>query len=172
MELERRAAVELRATGRRLQGYAAVFDQPTRIADFTEVVERGAFAKTLASGTDVLALVDHDATRVLARTKAGTLRLQEDAFGLSFEIADLPNTSAANDILELVRSGNAGGASFAFAVAPGGERWRGSTRTLTEVDLREVSVVAAVPAYTGTTVSARARMPARLALALRVLETV
>jgi HK97 family phage prohead protease len=168
--IERRAAVEIRATGRRLEGYAAVFGQPTEIADFVETVQQGAFARSIAAGADILALVDHDPTKVLARTKAGTLRLIEDARGLRFETSDLPATTAANDVLELVRSGNVGGASFAFRVPAGGERWQGKRRTLTEVDLREVSVVAAWPAYSGTTVSTRARIPPRLARALRALE--
>jgi HK97 family phage prohead protease len=172
MDLERRAAVELRSSGRRLEGYAAVFEVPTRIGTFTEIVARGAFTRSLAAGGDVLCLVDHDPRHVLARTKAGTLRLGEDSRGLHFETSELPGTSWANDALELVRSGNAGGASFAFRVGPGGERWRGNKRTLTGVDLQEVSVVAAWPAYEGTAVSTRRKVPPRLALALRVLATV
>jgi HK97 family phage prohead protease len=171
-ELERRAALELRATGRKLEGYASVFGQPTKILDFEEIVQRGAFARSIAAGGDILALVDHDPTKVLARTRSGSLKLSEDSRGLHFETADLPGTSWANDALELVRSGNAGGASFAFSVPAGGERWNGTRRTLIEVALREVSVVGAWPAYEGTTVSTRARIPPRLARALRVLETV
>jgi HK97 family phage prohead protease len=153
-EIERRAAVEFRASGRKLTGYASVFGQQARIADFTEVVQRGAFAKSIASGNDLLLLVDHDPTRVLARTRAGSLRLSEDTRGLHFETDDLPGTQAANDILELIRTNNHGGASFAFRTVQ--ERWDGKRRNLTEVDLQEVSVVAAWPAYEGTVVSTRA----------------
>jgi uncharacterized protein len=169
-DLERRAALELRASGRRLEGYAAVWATPARIGSFTEIVAQGAFARSLRSGRDVLLLADHDSTRVLARTGRGTLLLAEDTRGLHFETLNLPNTTAANDVLELVRSGTAGGASFAFRAI--GEAWDGNRRTLTEVDLREVSVVAAWPAYDGTSVSARRRAPERLARALRFLETV
>ena len=85
--MERRAAaIELRADGRRLEGYAAVFDERTAIADFTEAVARGAFSDTLKSGRDVLGLVDHDPHRLLGRTKNGTLRLAEDGRGLAFSI--------------------------------------------------------------------------------------
>jgi HK97 family phage prohead protease len=109
---------------------------------------------------------------VLARTRAGTLKLSEDARGLRFETADLPHTGAANDILELVRTGNAGGASFAFTVAPGGERWHGQLRELTEIRLHEVSAVAAWPAYSETQIAARSRStPWRLCAAKRWLET-
>jgi uncharacterized protein len=172
MDLERRAALELRAAGRRLEGYAAVYDVATQIGDFTETVAPGAFARSLAAGADILALADHDATKVLARTKAGTLRLSEDSRGLHFETVDLPLTSFANDTLELVRSGNAGGASFAFRVMDGGERWDGNHRTLLAVDLREISIVSAFPAYDGTIVHTRSRPPLRLALARRWLRTV
>jgi HK97 family phage prohead protease len=164
MKIEQRAAIEVRAEGRRLQGYAAIFDAPTKIFGFTETVQRGAFGKSIAAGDDILALVDHDRTRVLARTRSGTLRLSEDSRGLAFETDDLPNTTAANDILELVRTGNAGGASFGFQVV--GEKWQGSKRTLTEVTLREISIVSAWPAYPQTSVSARSRHAASADLAL------
>jgi phage head maturation protease len=97
MNIERRYGVELRAAGRRLEGYAAVFGQETRIADFVELVAPGAFARSLGAGGDLLALVDHDITKVLARTRAGTLKLAEDSRGLHFETVELPNTTAAND---------------------------------------------------------------------------
>jgi HK97 family phage prohead protease len=161
MTIERRAELfELRAEGRRLTGYAAVFGKPTRILDFTETVQRGAFAKSLAAGGDILALVDHERSKVLGRTRAGTLTLTEDAKGLRFETDELPNTSYANDALELVRTGNIGGASFAFRVPRGGEKWDGNRRTLTQVDLREVSLVSAWPAYSGTSVNLRSRYAA------------
>lgn len=172
LELERRFGVELRAAGRRLEGYAAVFGEETRIADFVEVVAPGAFARSLGAGGDILALVDHDITKVLARTRAGTLKLSEDSRGLHFETVELPQTTAANDTLELVRTSNAGGASFSFAVRDGGDRWEGNRRTLLDVDLREISIVSAFPAYDGTLVSVRARGPARLNLARLWMETV
>ena len=170
--LERRATVELRATGRRLEGYAAVFNQPTAIGTFVEQIEPAAFSRSLSSGRDLLLLADHDPTRVLARTKAGTLRLSEDDHGLRFETEDLPATSYAADVLALVASGNAGGASFAFAVPPGGERWQGKRRTLVDLDLAEVSVVAAHAAYAGTSVQVRSAGQDRVASARRWLETV
>lgn len=79
-EHERRAAIlEIRANGRRLEGYAATFNTETRIGNrFDEVILPGAFSASLKAGGDILALVDHDATRVLARTRSGTLRLSED----------------------------------------------------------------------------------------------
>lgn len=169
---ERRAlAAELRAQGRRLVGYAAVFDAEARIGEgWVEVIRPGAFAASLAGGRDVLALVDHDPARVLGRTRSGTLRLAEDARGLAFEI-DVPDTQDGRDMLALAERGDLGGMSFAFRPSTGGETWQGARRTLTAVDLREISVVQSFPAYEGTIVNARsAPASVRLSLARRQIE--
>jgi HK97 family phage prohead protease len=171
MMIERRAfAAELRAKGRRLEGYAATFGAEARIADFVETIAPGAFASTLAERADILALVDHDHGRVLARTKSGTLRLAEDSRGLAFDL-DVPATTVGNDVLALAERGDLGGASFAFTVKT--ENWDAERRTLTSVDLHEVSIVSAWPAYDGTIVQARARSVfyPRVAVARKYLET-
>ncbi len=152
--LERRAATELRATGRRLIGYAATFGTEARIGRFTESITRGAFAASLP-GRDILALVDHDPTRLLARTKAGTLRLAEDTRGLHFEI-DLPETTLGRDILAHAERSDLGGMSFGFRVKA--EDWPSKERrVLRAVELLEISVVQAFPAYATTTVEARSQ---------------
>lgn len=156
MNIEKRAATETRAEGRRIEGYAAVFDQETRISDFSEVIRKGAFTASLASGSDKLALVDHDSGKVLARTKSGTLRLQEDERGLRFSV-DLPETTLGRDILALASRGDIGGASFAFTVPDGGESWSGDKRELRALNLHEISIVQSFPAYSGTSVQARSR---------------
>lgn len=168
--MERRFATELRTAGRKLVGYAAIFDQEARIADFAEVIRPGAFAETLAGGRDILALADHDTSKVLARTRSGTLRLQEDGRGLTFEL-DVPDTAAGRDVLALAERGDLGGMSFGFTVPRDGERWEGKRRELRAVTLHEISVVSAWPAYEGTTVAARARTPRRRRLQ-RYLETI
>ena len=169
--MERRRAAELSAAPgqRKLAGYAAVFGQETRISDFTEVIHPGAFAASL-KGRDILALVDHDPSRLLARTKSGTLRLEEDSKGLRFEL-DLPDTTEGRDLLALAERGDIGGMSFGFTVARSGERWDGKKRELRAVTLHEISVVHAWPAYQGTSVEPRARRP-HLEAALLFLETI
>jgi HK97 family phage prohead protease len=174
MTIERRAlAAEMRAKGRRLEGYAATFGAEARIRDYVETIMPGAFRDTLAEGGDVLALVDHDARRVLGRTRSGTLKLAEDSRGLHFEV-ELPNTTAASDVLALAERGDLGGASFAFTTRDGGERWSGDRRELRAVNLHDVSIVSAWPAYPDTIVQARARpiLHPRAALARRFLDTV
>lgn len=153
--MERRAAIELRAAGRRLEGYAAVFDSPARIGRFIEIVRPGAFRASLEARGDVLALVDHDPSRLLARTGSGTLRLAEDSRGLAFEI-DLPETQLGRDVLALAERRDLGGMSFSFRTKA--EAWPSrDRRELRALELIEVSVVQAFPAYGGTSVQARSR---------------
>lgn len=165
--IERRAsAAEIRAAGRRLVGHAAVFNIEARIGGgFAEVILPGAFSATLADGGDKLALVDHDPGRLLARTRSGTLRLSEDSRGLAFDI-DLADTTTARDVLAMAERGDLGGASFGFRTRAGGERWDGKRRELRAVDLIEISIVTAFPAYDATTVAARSAIlsPGRMAL--------
>lgn len=166
---EQRAAVELRAIGRKkLAGYAAVFDQPAAIGGFTETVRPGAFrASLLRPGRDTLALMDHDPTRLLARSSNGSLRLGEDSRGLHFEL-DLANTTTGSDALAMVESRLAGGMSMGFRVVT--EAWPAADRReLRAVDLIEISLVSAFPAYAQTSVSARSRATALPALRLRRL---
>jgi HK97 family phage prohead protease len=117
MKLERRALtapLEVRADGKSIAGYAAVFNSETDIGGmFREKIAPGAFAPSL--NADVRALWNHDTNHVLGRTKAGTLRLSEDAHGLAVEI-DLPDTQAARDLRENMRLGNVDGMSFGFRV--------------------------------------------------------
>jgi HK97 family phage prohead protease len=151
---EIRAAAELRASGRRLVGYAARFDAETRIGKFREVIRPGAFAASL--GRDVLALVDHDPKALLGRTRSGTLKLSEDSQGLAFELA-LPDTRAAADVLALAERGDIGGMSFGFVATD--EGWIGDLRELRAVELHEISVVSSWPAYEQTTIDVRKREP-------------
>lgn len=166
-QIERRAAAEWRADGRRLVGHAAVFDQAAAIGSGTEIIRRGAFAKSIAAGADILALVDHDPKALLGRTRTGTLRLTEDARGLAFEI-ELPATTLGNDVLALATRGDLGGASFGFLIRR--DRWAGRQRELLDVELREISVVHAWPAYPTTDVAARSRAEVPPALALARLK--
>lgn len=160
--VERRVAIELRAGGSkaspRLVGHAAVFNSPSQdLGGFTEIVLPGAFKRTLASGRDPLALVQHMPQLVLGRRSAGTLRLHEDDKGLAFEI-EVPDTTAARDLLVSVERGDVRGASFAFSTPAGGDRWevRGDkvVRELVDVDLHEITITAQ-PAYLDTSVARR-----------------
>jgi uncharacterized protein len=167
---KRGATLEVRARGRRLEGYAALFGSEARIGSTTETIRAGAFTATLAAGHDILALVDHDTRRVLARTRSGTLRLSQDSKGLAFDL-DVPDTTSGRDTLALAERGDLGGMSFGFRARD--EHWTGDRRELRSLDLIEVSVVQAFPAYEGTTVAARSRLatgPLTVAMARRHLQ--
>ena len=170
-EIERRAAeLEVRAKGRTLEGYAAVFNTRAKIADFDEIIECAAFDATLKEqpNADVLALVDHAPSALLGRTRNKSLDLSTDTRGLHFRI-QLPKTTLADDMLALAEAGSLGGASFGFRALK--DTWTGMLRTLHAIDLREISVVRAFPAYPQTSVSARSLgyvAPANDPLSLRI----
>lgn len=171
-DIERRAALDVKASGRKLTGYVARFDNEARIGSFSEVIRRGAFRASLDSGADILALADHDPKAVLGRTRTGTLELREDAEGLAFTLS-LPDTQTGRDLVALAERGDLGGCSFGFTVNPDGERWDGNLRELRNVQLHEISIVQSWPAYANTEVNLRSRQPAnQLALLHYWLETV
>lgn len=142
----------------KLVGYASVFNSPTTILDksgrsFTEIVRPGAFRKALTSGNDIKALHNHD--RYLARTKNGTLRLEEDSRGLRYEI-EIPNTNLGNDVRAEVERGDLSGGSFGWLTHR--DKWGTKDdmpfRELLDIDVLEVSVVYD-PAYPKTSVDLR-----------------
>lgn len=153
--LEERAADAPADQPVRFSGYAAVFNSPSeRLWDrangeFTEVIAPGAFKRTLARDNDVRMYLNHNSDMVLASTRSGTLFLAEDERGLKVD-AELPNTSYAQDLANLMRSGVVDSMSFGFQVPANGDSWEDDTRTLTEIALHEVSVVTGFPAYPET----------------------
>lgn len=165
MELELRAGngLSIAAQGR-LAGYAAVFNSESQdLGGFVEIIRPGAFDASLRSGSNIRALWQHDGKALLGTTKAGTLRLKNEARGLSFEL-DLPGTSTGKDLSVLVERGDVAGCSFGFRVRDGGDRWeqRGATlvRELLDVELVEITLTDN-PAYMDTSVAKRS-MPARV----------
>lgn len=169
MNIERRFATGATVEGRQLIGLAAPFGSETRIADFREVIAPGAFTRTLSESRDILALVDHDPGKVLGRTRSGSLELRETAEGLAYRLT-LPETTTGNDLRTLAQRGDLGGVSFGFRAIR--DSWEGNLRTLHEVELHEISIVQAHPAYGDTTVSLRSKQPGdQLAVMRYWLET-
>jgi uncharacterized protein len=150
---------ELRAEGdgSTFVGYAAVFDSPSEPLPFVERIAPGAFAKSLrARKQDIKLYVNHNSDMVLASRRSGSLRLSEDSIGLRVE-ADLPDTSYARDLKDLMQRGIVDKMSFGFQVDRRGDKWNedGTERTLTSVRLFEVSVVTGFPAYEATQAAVR-----------------
>lgn len=157
----RDAAVRERGGKRYLEGYFAVFGQVYKVCDgWEESIAPGAFARYLASGQDTKVLWNHDSNIVLGSTANRTSVLREDEVGLfgSVEINEL-DQDALNAHARVGR-GDVDGCSFGFDIARMEEMWdeAGIYRTkILEVDpLYEVSPCT-FPAYTSTSISARAR---------------
>ena len=76
----------------------------------------------------------------------------------------LPNTTTGRDAAELIRRGDVDSMSFGFSVPRDGDSWStdGAERTLHEIRLHEVSIVA-FPAYSGTAGTTTVRGLERLA---------
>jgi HK97 family phage prohead protease len=171
---ERRVALEVRAAGPRailpggkatgpgtLTGLAAPFNVPAQIGGFTETVLPGAFSASLAACVDIRALVDHDDSKLIARTRTRTLQLYETREGLAFSIV-LPDTTLGRDLHAMAKRGDLSGCSFGFTVPKGGDAWpSANTRELRRVNLAEISILHHLPAYDQTSVSARARILGR-----------
>ena len=150
--------LEMRAEndGKTLVGYAAVFDSPSEPLPWTEFVKRGAFAKTLKDGADVRLLIDHEGVP-LARSKSGTLALEEDERGLRVEAELDPMNPDAARIMSAMKRGDLSQMSFAFRTIKDNWNTDRSVRELREVQLFDVSVVT-FPAYEQTVAELRKRI--------------
>ncbi|MEH2947106.1 HK97 family phage prohead protease [Sporofaciens sp. JLR.KK001] len=141
-----------------IAGYFAVFNSETELWQGAyESVDPGAFDDTL--GNDIRALTNHNATLVLGRSKAGTLKLSKDSHGLWGEISINENDTDALNLYERVKRGDVDQCSFGFNILDEETEWRddGTVKwTLKKVDLHEVSVCT-FPAYADTGVQARHR---------------
>lgn len=151
---------ETREDGEKLfiEGYFAVFNSNYEIAPgMSESIAPGAFDNTLSG--DIRALINHDTTLVLGRTKARTLELRTDAHGLWGKIEINPKDLDAMNLYERVKRGDVDQCSFGFDILSEETDFRddGSVHwTITEVELFEVSPCT-FPAYEETNISARAK---------------
>lgn len=135
------------------------------LGGFREQLAPGCFMRSLANSDDVVALFNHDASKVLGRTKSGTLKLRDTKQGLTFRCQLDPNQQMHRDLHASVKRGDISECSFAFTVNPDGDQFenvadeRGKTflrRTVRDCKLHDVSAVT-FPAYGNgaTNVSAR-----------------
>jgi HK97 family phage prohead protease len=169
------AGMEMRAkpngtggTNFQFDGYAAVFDHPFDMWDFwgdpfVEVVNQGAFTRTLANGCDVPFLIGHnDAGIPMARTKSGTMTLGQDSHGLHVHI---PALDGSRDDVRALASAHERGdmdeMSCAFCALQ--QVWSPDyeQRNLVEMDLHKGDVSAVVfGANDGTAGSSMVALPA------------
>ena len=139
-----------------IEGYFAVFNSNYEISsNMSESIAPGAFTDTISG--DVRALINHDTTYVLGRTKAHTLEIRQDEHGLWGRIAINPNDSDAVNLYERVKRGDVDQCSFGFDILDEETEFRddGSIHwTIKAVKLYEISVCT-FPAYEETAVVAR-----------------
>src|SRR5439155_16322570 len=148
--------------GLTLEGYAAVFNSPTRIQDldgrFEETIVPGAFQRSLSERMPVL-MFEHGRHPLLGKLPLGVIeRAEEDSRGLFIE-ARLSDNWLIAPFRDAVRDGAVDGMSFRFSVPKGGDRWE---RRHGDVDLRRVLQAnfpelgpVVFPAYQPTTVQIR-----------------
>lgn len=144
------------ASGVVVEGHAAVFSRLSRnLGGFVEQIDPKAFDRSLGDNPDVRALINHESSALLGRTRSGTLRLSKDSVGLAYEI-DMPDRQDARDLLVSMERGDITHSSFAFFVMRNGDEWTETEegtllRTLTAVSIHngDVSPVT-YPAYEDT----------------------
>lgn len=147
--------------GRTLEGYAAVFDSPTRIrsweGDFQETIRAGAFARSLKERTPVLQY-DHGRDARVGSVPIGAIEdVREDAKGL-YVRARLYDNPVVEPVRQAIAGKSIKGMSFRFEVPEGGDTWTrsGSTeeREIRDADIHELGPVV-FPAYDTTSVTVR-----------------
>lgn len=140
-----------------IEGYFSVFNSEYPLWEgASEIVKPGAFTNSVSG--DVRALINHDSSLVLGRTKAGTLALRQDERGLWGSIRINRDDVDAMNLYARVQRGDVDQCSFGFDIeretfvdlGNGEYRWE-----IEKVNpLYEVSVCT-FPAYEETSVSAR-----------------
>ena len=115
-------------------GYASVFGVVDRGMD---VVERGAFTKSLGSGRKVKMLWQHDTSKVIGVWD----EIREDERGLFVKGRLLKDVNLGREAMALMRAGAIDSMSIGYRTVEAVPEAGGRVRKLMELDLFEVSVV-------------------------------
>jgi len=152
--------IEADKEARTITGYAAIYNSDSEdLGGFIERMAPGSFDGRLQD--DVRVLFNHDNNLVLGRTISGTATLEVDEKGLRYT-CQLPDTTYAKDLIELMERGDVTQSSFAFTIED--ESWEERAdgmliRTVKKVgQLYDVSPVT-YPAYTEATSGLRTSAP-------------
>lgn len=151
-----------------IEGYAIVFNQRSQLLPdwekyrmVEETIPPTAVSSDMLTRCDVIANLEHDSSRMLARCKRGqgTLTLTVDTIGLKYRF-EAPHTIDGDYALEMVRRGDLFGSSFAYSTDEAANvRYAkdGDTlvREVTRIDAIYDVAIVTNPAYLGTSVEAR-----------------
>lgn len=132
-----REAAEGAGPSRVIEGYAILFDTPSlplwedEDGEAREVIDPRAVTREFLDAQDIKFTMFHDRQLILARSRQGrgTLSYGVDAKGVSFSF-EAPRTADGDKALEMVRRGDVGACSFAFAT-----RYRDETAVAREVKM-------------------------------------
>lgn len=152
--------IEADKEARTITGYAAIYNSDSEdLGGFIERMAPSSFDGRLQD--DVRVLFNHDNNLVLGRTISGTATLEVDEKGLRYT-CQLPDTTYAKDLIELMERGDVTQSSFAFTIED--ESWEERAdgmliRTVKKVgQLYDVSPVT-YPAYKDSTSGLRTSAP-------------
>lgn len=119
---------------------------------YREIVRSGTFSRSIKNRSEVDLLFNHKRNRKLGSTGTGNFSLHEDSIGLFAEA-----TIDDEEVIERARRGELRGWSFGFVDKK--ENWDESNgqvkRYLTDIDLREVSILDCTPAYNAMSLEVR-----------------
>lgn len=143
--------IEIRGETALIEGYVNAVERESRPipsiqGTYTEKVAQGTFQRALNSGKPVELRFNHE--KVLGSTVDGTLELREDAIGLHAKalVTD-------SEVIEKAKRNELRGWSFGFK--DNNPKIEDSKRILTNIELREVSILTKTPAYIATSIEMR-----------------
>lgn len=143
--------IEIRGETALIEGYVNAVERESRPipsiqGTYTEKVAQGTFQRALNNGKPVELRFNHE--KVLGSTADGTLELREDTIGLH---AKALVTDA--EVIEKAKRNELRGWSFGFR--DNSPKIEDSKRVLTNIELREVSILTKTPAYIATSIEMR-----------------
>jgi HK97 family phage prohead protease len=141
---------------KRVEGLIPYDSESVPLWGTIEVIAPGAFKNCLEAKTEVRALWNHNDSYVLGSTKSGTLELEDTPEGLLCR-CELPRTSYADDLFEVISRGDVTTMSFGFYPVVWEYSDSSKGRRLQEIVLDEVSFGVTYPAYPETTSEAHTR---------------
>ena len=146
-----------------VEGFAIRFNQPSEVLrsngiKFIETINPNSFTDEQLD--DLRLLSEHDHTKILARSSAGTLETKITDEGLWFRAKIVP-TTYGKDVYENLKHNNIVSCSFGFEIEDNGDTVRFDKesniyrRTLNKIKKISEITLTSMPAYKATSVSVR-----------------